>query len=109
MEFSKGRSVESQKTIVRFKLRLSLNGLSLGKMNNPAASGRRIKPDLFVGRAPHCNFKISPQGDGECTPSRFNLALNTDTLLAAGREGKFYAVTCSSSPQIQVQSDYKAV
>jgi hypothetical protein len=40
-------------------------------MNNPAASGRRIKPDLFVGRAPHCNFKISPQGDGECTPSRF--------------------------------------
>jgi hypothetical protein len=41
-------------------------------MKNPAASRRGIETDLLAEHAPHCNFKISPQGDGEFTPSRLN-------------------------------------
>jgi hypothetical protein len=36
-----------------------------------AASGRGIETDLPLGQNPHCNFKISPSGDWECTPFRF--------------------------------------
>jgi hypothetical protein len=44
-------------------------------MKNPAASGRGIETDLLAKLAPHYNLKISPQGDGEFTPTRLKVML----------------------------------